>query len=95
MVAAEFNCRSACDYRPCRPATAETTLTANTDMVSLVGDANRVLATNLTATNGDTITGGTGSDMLTIDTGPGVKHTFVFGDGAGDHLDIGLTKFET
>ena len=80
---------------PVVAATAETTLTANTDMVSLVGDANRVLATNSTATNGDTITGGTGSDMLTIDTGPGVKHTFVFGDGASDHSDIGLTKFET
>jgi hypothetical protein len=75
-------------------AAGETTLTTNTDTVSFVGGTNPVLATNLTANNGDTITGGTGSDTLTLDFGPGVSHTLVFGDGASDHSDIGLTKFE-
>jgi Ca2+-binding RTX toxin-like protein len=62
--------------------------------VSFVSGTNQVLATDLTATNGDMITGGIGSDTLTIDTGAGTNHIFVFGDGGNGHSDIGLVKFE-
>jgi hypothetical protein len=79
---------------PVATAAAETTLTTNSDAVSFVSGTNQVLGTSSTANNGDTITGGTGSDTLTIDIGPGMNRTLVFGDGANGHSDIGLTKFE-
>ena len=69
-------------------------LTTATDSVSFVSGTNQVIGTDTTVTNGDVITGGTGTDTLTIDTGAGVSHTYAFGDGASGHSDIGLTKFE-
>jgi Ca2+-binding RTX toxin-like protein len=61
----------------------------------ILGDGtNQVSGTEHTVNNGDTLTGGTGTDTLTIDTGPGIDHTYVFGDGATGHSDIGLTNFE-
>ena len=69
-------------------------LTTATDTVSFVSGTNQVIGTDTTVTNGDVITGGTGTDTLTIDTGAGVSHTYAFGDGASGHSDIGLTKFE-
>ncbi|MEJ2377248.1 MAG: hypothetical protein P8Y71_18190 [Pseudolabrys sp.] len=72
----------------------DATLTTNTDSVHLVDGTNHVFGTDQTTNNGDTITGGTGSDTLTIDTGPGLDHTYVFGDGESGHFDFGLTNFE-
>jgi hypothetical protein len=69
-------------------------LTPGVDTVSFINGINQIIGTSATVTNGDLLTGGAGSDTLTIDTANGANHTFVFGDGAGDHSDIGLTNFE-
>jgi VCBS repeat-containing protein len=69
-------------------------LTTDPDTVSFISGTNQVIGTDTTATNGDILTGGAGTDTLTIDTGPGISHTYAFGDGASGHSDIGLNKFE-
>jgi Ca2+-binding RTX toxin-like protein len=53
-----------------------------------------VSGTDTTTNDSDSITGGTGTDTLTIDTGSGVVHSYTFGDGANGHSDIGLSHFE-
>ena len=68
-----------------------TVLTAGVDTVTLVDGTNRVSGTELTANNGDKVSGSTGTDSLTIDTG-NVNHSYTFGD--GNHTDIGLSNFE-
>ena len=65
------------------------TLTGGTDTVSYTSGTNQVNGTNSTATNGDVITGGTGTDTLTI-TDSSIALTF--GNGTGN---IGVTNFET
>ncbi|MGO4643276.1 beta strand repeat-containing protein, partial [Mesorhizobium sp. 2RAF45] len=72
---------------------SSSTLTTGTDTVFFASGTNTITGTNTTATNGDVITGGTGTDTLTIDTAKNITQTYTFGDGA--HSDIGLTNFET
>jgi Ca2+-binding RTX toxin-like protein len=68
------------------------TLTTGTDTVFYGSGANQVNGTNITVTNGDIITGGTGSDTLTIDTAKNNPMSYTMGDGA--HSDVGLRNFE-
>ena len=70
---------------------ADTTLTASADIVTLVGDKHQVLGTDTTVNNGDTISGGTGTDTLIVDSGDGDR-AYTFGDGG--HADVGLTHFD-
>ena len=69
-------------------------LTPNADTVSFIDGTNQVIGTDATITNGDVLTGGTGTDTLSVNTAAGVSHIYAFGDGANGHSDIGLTKFE-
>ena len=67
---------------------ADTTLTASADIVTLDGK-HQVLVTDTTLNNGDTISGGTGTDI--IDSGDGDTAVYIGGCG---HADVGLTYFE-
>ena len=69
------------------------TLTTGTDSVFYVSGTNQVNGTDTTATNGDILTGGSGTDTLTIDTAKNITKIYIFGDGA--NTDVGLTNFET
>ena len=64
-----------------------------TDVASFAGGTNMVFATDGTLGNGDTLTGGTGTDTLNI-ADSAAKHTYTFGDGVAGHNDIGLSNFE-
>ncbi|WP_214475632.1 VCBS domain-containing protein, partial [Mesorhizobium sp. dw_380] len=66
------------------------TLTTGTDTVFYTSGTNNVNGTDATLNNGDKITGGTGTDTLTITDGSLGTHTF--GDGVGNTL---LTNFES
>lgn len=70
---------------------ANTALTTGTDALTIDDGTQQLSGTDQTINNGDTITGGTGADTLSIDSGNG-NHTYSFGDGS--HADIGLNNFE-
>ena len=72
---------------------ANISLTSGTDTVTLGNGASHVSGTDETANNGDILTGGAANNTLSINT-QGPDHTYVFGDGASSHSDIGLTNFE-
>ena len=73
-------------------STSPATLSTGTDTVFFASGTNQVNATNTTATNGDKITGGSGTDTLTIDTAKNADLNVTFGDGS--HSDIKLSNFE-
>nr|QIG91066.1 hypothetical protein G6P99_00015 [Bradyrhizobium sp. 6(2017)] len=75
-------------------------LTTGPDTVNFVSGTNSVTSANtagsITLTNGDNLTGGSGSDTLSVtNTGTNSLTSFSYTIGDGAHSDVGLTNFET